>query len=195
MTAIFSPDLALSDEVLDELLTLQLLVAWAGEGQTDPPRLGWWRTSLVDEFGGLDLFQRLTPRTHEWAVLEAARDAAKHVDARSRAATDNADQLISLFRFGFVLDEQLDDRLAELKRSGRKPAEALPGLAQIAAAWDRGSFEAWLATLETEHEKSPSGRRLKGGLPATPLAAARALCGALRPLSATYPAPYYRLGR
>jgi hypothetical protein len=54
---------ALECNVLDEILTLQLLVAWAGEGLSDPPRLGWWRTMLVDEFGGEDLFKRLTPRT------------------------------------------------------------------------------------------------------------------------------------
>jgi hypothetical protein len=43
------------------LLTLQLLVAWAGEALSDPPRLGWWRTMLVDELGGGDLCQRAEP--------------------------------------------------------------------------------------------------------------------------------------
>src|SRR5690349_12871798 len=71
--------------VLDEILSLQLLVAWAGEGHTDPPRLAWWRTSLIDEFGGEDLFARLMPRTWKWAVLEAARSAARTIDAEARA--------------------------------------------------------------------------------------------------------------
>lgn len=81
--------------VLDEVLSLQLLVAWAGEGKTDPPRLGWWRTSLVDEFGGEDLFARLMPRTWRWAVLEAARTAARIADAEARA---HAAMAISSFR-------------------------------------------------------------------------------------------------
>src|SRR5690606_38217502 len=33
---------------LDTILTLQLAVAWAGEGETRPPRLRWWRTALND---------------------------------------------------------------------------------------------------------------------------------------------------
>jgi hypothetical protein len=96
---------------LDHILSLQLLVAWAGEADTEPPRLGWWRTALADEFAGEDLFQRLMPHTWRWAVLEAARLAAKRVDVRSRERTADADQLVSLFRFGFALDEHLDERV------------------------------------------------------------------------------------
>jgi hypothetical protein len=181
---------------LDHILSLQLLVAWAGEAETDPPRLGWWRTALADEFGGEDLFQRLMPHTWRWAVLDAARLSAKRVDARSRERTADADQLVSLFRFGFALDEHLDDRLAELKRSGIAPAEALPGLKAIASSWDRAAFEAWLADLPpAEHTVSPSGRRLKGVMPDDPLLAARVLCSALRPLVDSYPAPHFRTGR
>ncbi len=33
---------------LDEVLALQVTIAWAGEGLWSPPRLGWWRTDLVD---------------------------------------------------------------------------------------------------------------------------------------------------
>lgn len=41
------PRLEIADAtVLEEILSRQLLVAWAGEGKSDPPRPGWWRTSL-----------------------------------------------------------------------------------------------------------------------------------------------------
>ena len=68
---------------LDALLTAQIAVAWAGEGG-DEPRLGWWRTDLVDEYGGEDLFARLLPHTARWAVLQAVREAARRTDARLR---------------------------------------------------------------------------------------------------------------
>ncbi|MCC0179870.1 BrxE family protein, partial [Waterburya agarophytonicola K14] len=55
---------------------LQFFVAWAGEGLTDPSRLNWWSTQLLDEWGGEDLFKRLLPRTFEWALLEATRQVA-----------------------------------------------------------------------------------------------------------------------
>ena len=187
---------AFDSAALDQILSLQLLVGWAGEAETDPPRLGWWRTALADEFGGEDLFQRLMPHTWRWAVLDAARLAAKRVDARSRERTADADQLVSLFRFGFALDEHLDDRLSELKRSGLQPVEALPGLKAVTSGWDRLAFEAWLADLPpVEHTVSPTGRRLKGTPPEDPLLTARMLCSALRPLVDSYPAPHFRTGR
>lgn len=190
------PESLLDRSVLDEILVLQLLVAWAGEGKTEPPRLGWWRTALTDEFVGEDLFKRLTPRTWRWAVLEAARAAARKVDAESRAESADADHLFSLYRLGFAVDEQLDDRLAELKRSGQDPVEALPSLATLTAAWDRDAFVAWLGTLGTPDPVASSvGRRLKGDLPADPVVAARALAAAMAPLTARYPAPHFRAGR
>jgi hypothetical protein len=196
VTALFGDAKGLAPDVLDEILTLQLLVAWAGEGETDPPRLGWWRTSMVEEFGGEDLFRRLLPHTWPWAVLEAVREAAKRVDARGREATSDADQLVSLFRLGFTLDEQLDDRFRALKRSGDDPQKALPGLKPLQSAWDEASFAHWLSELGAgEHTGTPSGRRLTGAPPESPVVAARALCAALAPLADSYPAPYFRLGR
>jgi hypothetical protein len=185
---------AVPRDVLDEILVLQLLVAWAGEGASDPPRLGWWRTSLVDEFGGEDLFRRLTPRTWKWAVLEAARVAARSVDAAARAHATDGDQLRSLFHFGFTLDEQLDDRLAELKRAAPDPIEALPGLARTRSGWEPAQLVAWLSGLApVTAVASTVGRRLKGELPADPAVAARMLAAAMVPVTPRYPAPHFKV--
>lgn len=181
-------------DALDQILTLQLLIGWAGEGKTDPPRLGWWRTALVDEFGGEDLFKRLTPRTWRWAVLEAARLAARKVDTEARAQAADRDQLRSLYHFGFELDEQLDDRLAELKRTVEDPVEALPDLAPIAAPWDREALRARLAALgKPDVVGSAIGRRLRGHAPSDPVTAARALAAAHVPFDSTYPAPHVKV--
>ena len=188
-----------SKPALDRILTLQLIVGWAGEGRTDPPRLGWWRTALGDEFGGDDLFRRLTPRTWRWAVLEAARAAARKVDALARARAADADELISLYRFGFHLDEQLDDRLAEHKRATADPVDALPGLAAVIARWDREAFATWLAGQGLAGQgaatvaPSSIGRRLTGDPPDDPVATAVALVAALAPLDDVYPAPHWKL--
>lgn len=168
-------------------------MGWAGEGKTEPPRLGWWRTALNDEFGGEDLFKRLTPRTWKWAVLEAARAAARKVDAEARAQAADADELVSLFRLGFELDEQVDDRLAELKRSAVEPAAALPELGTLTATWNRDAFAAWLKGLGTANVAPSSiGRRLKGEPPDDPAAAAQALVAAMAPLTDRYPATHFK---
>lgn len=183
---------AVSKQDLDRVLTLQLAIGWAGDGKSDPPRLGWWRTALSDEFGGEDLFKRLTPRTWSWVLLEAARAAARKVDAEARAQAADADHLVSLFRLGFELDEQLDDRLAELKRTGIDPAEALPALGPLVATWDPAAFKAWLAGLgQADHAPSSIGPRLRGAPPDDPVAAAQALTSAMVPLTERYPAPHY----
>jgi len=187
---------ALPPDVLDQILVLQLLVAWAGEGKTDPPRLGWWRTSLVDEFGGEDLFARLMPRTWRWAVLEAARIAARTVDAAARSHAADGDQLLSLFHFGFSIDEQLDDRLAERKRSTEDPAEALPDLALTRKPWDPARFAGWLTSLApVTTAPSSVGRRLKSEPPADPVAMARMLAAAMAPVTDRYPAPHFKVER
>lgn len=129
---------------LDTALTLQLVVAWAGEAG-DPPRLGWWRTDMVSEYGGEDLFQRLLPNTWRWATLQAAREAARRTDAESRREAHDADALVSLFGMGVEADRRLDERLADLARAGGAPAAALPGLAEwLGQPFDRDAFGVWL---------------------------------------------------
>lgn len=190
------PDrLALPDTTLDQLLTAQIAVAWAGEGGEEP-RLGWWRTFLVHEDGGLALFADLTPRTHRWAALQAVREAARRADAAARGGERDADRLFTLYRFGFEIDERLDERLLDLKRSGRDPAAALPGLgAVITDRWRPEAFQTWAeGQAEVSVQVSPSGRRLTGAPPADLERRARALVAALAPLGRSYPMPHYKVG-
>ncbi len=177
---------------LDAILACQLVVAWAGERNEDEPRLGWWNTDMVSEFGGHDLFARLAPRTAHWAALEVAREAARRTDASARKK--DARRLLSLFHFGFDVDEAVADRLASHKRSGKSPAEVFPEFAMTAGAWDRAVFEEWARQgpaprLATE----PTGRRLISPPSVEDHAAlARQFVRALVPLGEQYPCPHIR---
>ena len=121
---------------VDAALTAQLVVAWAGEGGEES-RLGWWRSDLVSEFGGEDLFRRLLPSTWAWAVLQAARETARRKDAELRRQDHDPDRILSLFSLGFELDERIDERLQDLKRGRRARSEALPGLGDHRALGSR----------------------------------------------------------
>jgi hypothetical protein len=176
---------------LDILLTLQLATAWAGERGGDEPRLCWWSTDMVSEYGGLDFFTRVTPRTAPWAALEIAREAARRIDETTRGHDANPDRLHSLFHFGFATDEQLGDRLAHHKRSGLSPQDALPDLPDL-TRWDADAFAAWAkrgGTSRTANE--PSGRRLTGKFE-DPVELAKALAAALVPFTSAYPCPHVR---
>lgn len=178
---------------LDRALTAQFVVAWAGEGGEEK-RLGWWRSDLVSEFGGRDLFRRLLPNTSEWAVLQAAREAARRTDAELRARDHDADRLLSLFSLGFELDERIEERLLDLKQAGQTPYVALPGLADgVEIAWNRDRFQDWVrghGDLETT--AMPVGRRISGIPPSDLAEVVRRLVGALAPLTDNYPLPHFR---
>lgn len=189
------PRSALPDSALDQLLTAQLAVAWAGEGG-EAPRLGWWKTFMVHEDGGLALFADLTPRTSRWAVLQGAREAARRADAAARGVERESDRLFTLFRFGFEIDERLDERLLDLKRTGRDPRVALPGLASVITdRWSRDAFDDWVAGHGAASVVvSSTGRRLTGAPPSDIEGRARALVAALHPLPRDYPMPHYKIG-
>lgn len=178
---------------IDYALTAQCIVAWAGE-TGEVKRLGWWRSDLVSEFGGKDLFQRLLPATWEWAVLQGAREAARRKDEALRLHDHDADRIISLFSFGFELDERLDERLQDLKRSGRAPREALLGLTDgMELDWDRTRFLDWVQGHgEAESAAVPIGRRIKGEPTSSLEQNVRRLVAALAPLSEHYPLPHFR---
>ena len=186
--------MTLSHDELDDLLTLQLSVAWAGEGKTEPARLGWWATSLVDEYDGLDLMERLLPETGKWAALEVVRLVARLADDDARSKASNPDAIRSIFHLGFAIDEQLDDRLAEHKRSGVSPAEALPGLIGFDDEWDDGMWASWLEKLgiaPSDFRVDPGGRLVRSvDSSAEPVALVRGLVGALHKPAEHYPAPH-----
>ncbi len=186
----------MNNDQLDKILSFQLVIAWAGEADTEPKRLGWWRTGMCDEFGGQDLLKRLTPKTWEWAVLQTARVAAKRVDDRARSRAEDPDNLLTLFRLGFEVDEQLDERLVELKQSGVSPNEAFPNLAEICESWSAERLTSWLDTFgESGSTPTATGRSLKGKAPADLCVAAKKLAAALLPLDKEYVLPYFRMGR
>lgn len=184
---------AASTAALDAVLTAQIVVAWAGESG-EQRRLGWWRTALVSEFGGEDLFKQLLPHTWRWAVLQGAREAARRRDEQLRRVDHDPDRLISLYHLGFELDERLDERLHDLERSGTTPDAALPGLAgAVVTPWSREAFTAWLAAHgKAEPKTSPIGRTLPGPPPSDLAVLARQLLAALLPLGDTYPLPHFR---
>jgi len=187
-----------TDSVLDKILAIQLTVAWAGEGQCEPKRLGWWQTDLIDDLGGGDFLQRLLPKTHAWASLEAVREAARRADAKARGKMANPDAVRSIYFLGFELDEQLSDRLAALKRagasSGKKPSEALELPLELSADFDRARLAEILTSQGPEKfRKEPTGRKLAGPPPEEPNELVRRLAAALVPLIDDYPLPYYEV--
>ena len=182
------------DPTLDAILAVQLTIAWAGEGRCSPKRLGWWETDLIDEAGGGDFLARLLPQTHAWASLEAVREAARRTDAKARARMADPDKMRTLFFLGFEVDEQLNDRLAALKRSGRSACRGaaaspsahrrvLEGQARVAAL---GHGDAVFSVV-------PGGRQLKGQRPDAPHVLVKVLAAALVPLAEQYPLPFYPL--
>ncbi len=178
---------------LDHLLTAQLAIAWAGEGGEES-RLGWWRTDLQSEFGGEDLFRRLLPHSWEWAVFQSLREAARREDAVRRREAHDAEEVVSLFYLGFDVDERVDDRLADLKRSKVAPTIALPGLKEIiSSSWSPDHFAEWLdGHGAADFTNVPVGRRLKGKQPDSLELTVSNLISAFNPPSDSYPLPHYR---
>lgn len=183
-----------SDDALDRALTAQLAVAWAGEAGEDDPRLGWWKTDLVSEFGGEDLFQQLAPRSWRWATLQAAREAARRVDEAARKRDADKDRIISLFRLGFETDERLEERLAELKRTHVDPVRALPELEPLLRSdWSQAHFAEWVTAFGSVRVGPSSvGRRIEGEPPSNLETLVQQLTAALAPLADAYPLPHFR---
>jgi hypothetical protein len=183
----------LTDTAADAILAIQVTVAWAGEGRCKPRRLGWWDTDLIDEAGGGDFLARLLPQTHRWAALEAVREAARRTDARARAKMADPDKMRTLFFLGFELDEQIADRLAAHKRSGRSPAEALPLPVPLTTDFSKEKLVLALQGGDVAFAKVPNGRQLKGKQPDAADALVKRLAAALVPLHDEYPLPFYPL--
>lgn len=183
-----------SSDACDRILTLQFAVAWAGEANAEPARLGWWKTDLVDLDGGGDLFQRLVPRTFAWASLQAVREAARVTEARQRDGLGSPDRVRSLFHLGFEVDERLRDRIGQLKRRGGPPSEALVDLPDTSSKFDSASFAAWLNARGPAVKGTvvPGGRELKAVAGEPVDALALRLASALLPFAAPFPLPFVR---
>lgn len=181
------------DATLDAILAMQVTIAWAGEGRCSPKRLGWWDTDLIDEAGGGDFLARLLPQTHAWASLEAVREAARRVDAKARAKMADPDKMRTLFFLGFEADEQLGDRLAAHKRSGRSPADALPLTLPLTADFSKDKLASTLQGGDVAFTTVPNGRQMKGKVPDAPDALVKRLAAALVPFAEQYPLPFFKL--
>jgi hypothetical protein len=186
-----------STSQLDAVLGLQLLIAWAGEGLSEPPRMRWWRTDLVDIEGGGDLFHRLFPKTHEWASLEGIREAAIQADQRKRAELAQSDRVRSLFFWGAIVDEQLAERLDELKKhsGSSSPETALALPLSLKKAFNKDAFEEAIRDPggKVDYKIVPAGREIKIEATESIESCAQKLAAALLPLSNDYPMPFYRL--
>ena len=185
----------LTQEALNTLLAMQLTVAWAGEGLSDPKRLDWWRTDLVDAEGGGDLLARLLPKTHRWASLEAVRKAALQVDKEARRGLAQPDHVRTLFFWGFAIDEQLSEQLALHKRSGKAPLDVLPFPLSLEETFVRADLEEALRLpgRDVPYKVVPGGRELTGTVPDAPELCARYFAAALLPLADSYPTPFLRV--
>lgn len=182
------------DPVLDTVLAYQLAIAWAGEALCEPARLGWWRTDIVDDAGGGDLFKRLLPQTSQWAGLEAVRQAAIQADQRLRQQRKETDQIRTLFFWGFEMDEQVEDRLQAHKQNQANPFESLPFPFDLSGDFSGEVFEAAIAG-EVKIEVTANGRKLKDAMPASKEQCVQQLAAALlNPIPDRYPMPFYRLG-
>lgn len=175
---------------LDEILAIQLTVAWAGEGAGEPPRLGWWKTDLVDKEGGGDLVTRLAPKTAAWASLQLVRAAARRVEGAAREQLARGDAVWTLFHLGFAVDEKLDDRLAYHRSHGHVPAEVLGARFLAAGRWSKSDFSSLLEGLGAPKVAiTPAGRQVDVRA-APPAEAVLLLAAALLPLAPAYPLPY-----
>jgi hypothetical protein len=184
-----------SSEELDDILALQLVIAWAGETPGgDHRRLGWWKTDVIDDDAGGDLWKRLLPRTKRWAGLDAARCAACLADAHARRQSQKSDSMFTLFHLGFEVDEALDERLAHHKLEAQPPPEVLPLLQVIAGRFDREKLTAELkpGSLDTTFKVVAGGRQLKKVADEALSARARRLSCALlaEPAATAYPAAF-----
>lgn len=185
---------AVAESTLDEILAVQIAVAWAGE-RGEPQRLAWWNSDLVDRDAGGYLFQKLMPRTGAWAALASVREVARRADGAGRQKLGEPDLVRTLYALGFELDERLDERLRDLKRRNA-PIETLPwpvsleryALADLRAAFRHG------ATGAPPFDVVAGGRQLKAA-PDAPALAVKHLAAVLfasDPMPSEYPLAFFR---
>ena len=191
------PSVRLPIEVLDRILDIQFTVAWAGEALSEPSRLGWWRTDLVDTDGGGDVMARIAPRTAPWASLQLAREAARRVDEHSRKRHGKPDDMRSIFFLGFRVDEMVNDRMEHLKnvflRDGKRPSDVFHLFRAMDGAFNADVLAGVLRCGSETFESDSVGRRLEGPPPSQPDVLVARLAAALSPFTEHYPLPYFEV--
>lgn len=188
------PSVRLASDILDRILALQVLVAWAGEFPGGTPRLNWWRADMIDVEAGGYLLEKMMPRTHRWASIEAALRAAIQTDHQKRSDMAKPDAVRTLFFWGFGIDEQLSDRLREHKLHQDWTDEVLALPMNISEEFSREAFELAVQRDPAPNYKVvPSGRQMMELMPGGHNLCAAKLAAALLPLTDEYPMPFYSL--
>lgn len=151
----------------------------------------WWQTDITDPNGGGDFIRRLLPRTHAWAALRAAREAARRTEFKFLTRLGGTLRTRSLFWLGPDIDEALHDRVDQHVLEQRSPEAVLP-LAMPLDHWDRARFEAALSSAASGgHKVVPDGREVSAS--AVTVASVKLLVSALAPLVEPYPMPFFRV--
>lgn len=109
--------LTLPDGLPDMILQQRCRLARLGERDA----FHWWESEAATPAGEY-VFRRLFPRSHLWAGLEMAMEAAK---AR-HAAFMPAVPAVTLFHLGGLLDAAVEERLFRHKLAGAPPADLVP---------------------------------------------------------------------
>lgn len=191
--------LKLLPEELDKILAIQFAIAWAGEGGEEP-RLNWWNTEVISEFGGYDNLKELAPNSADWLGFKTIREAARRTDQELRLRASHPDKIVTIYCLGFEIDEQLDQRLSEHIHSRVSLAHLLKNIGwltePVGQEWEQEEFVGWLQELSQQKaktEKESIGRRLIGDIPENIVERVQKLATALLPLSENYPFPHYRV--
>jgi hypothetical protein len=184
-----------STNSLDQILAIQIAIAWAGEKD----RLSWWNSEVTNEFGGFTQLLDLTPSSASWLSLKTVREIAKRMDKKARRTANDADNIYTIFRLGFEIDEQLDQRLTDLIHSDSSQKTLLKHVGWLSEPneqdWDAEDFTNWLRGLvgdRGQHKDEPLGRRIVGEASEDLVERISKLANHLWPLTDTYTIPHYK---
>lgn len=179
-----------ADHDLDAILALQFTVAWAGE----TPRLGWWRSDIMDPAAGGDFLARLAPQTAAWASLSLVRESARRTDDLARQRIAGGDGVRTLYHHGFDIDDQLNKRIHDHRKRQAVPMIVFGEGFLVGGPWSIDAFISKICICRPQFEVTPTGRRLE--IDATlPSVRTSVLAAALVPLSPMYPMPYVEVAK
>lgn len=187
---------AVTEDVLNKILAIQFAVSWAGESG-DEPRLSWWETEVMSEYGGYDNLKRLTPHSALWLGFKTIREAARRVDAELRQKAKQ--QVFTLYHLGFELDEQIDQHLNECIHNKVDITKVLDHVSwlkdPVRQEWNCEVFTKWLQEATAEKiatQQESVGRRLVGDMPEDVMDCVYKLLKGLLPIEENYSLPHYR---